>query len=175
MDKLVTVIVMAEVTSDSWCSSSIFRAYKKGELSFSRDVRHFSLCWVVPKLLRSGPSRARRIGKASLRNHVRVCVTCSGVPSDQVFGERLTRLLVHPHHLLRLPLLLGGESMDSTASVWTTISTNAMSTSINSEYATVASLLLILAMSISIVYMMFMPGSHTMHISIVTNLLFFLD
>ena len=135
---------------------------------------HFSLCWVVPKLLRSGPPRARRIGRAGLWNHVRVCVTCSGVPGDQVFGERLTRLLVDPHHLLRLPLLLGGESMDSTASVWTTISTNAMSTSVNSEYATVASLLLILSMLISIVYMMFMPGSHTMHISIVTNLLVFL-
>ena len=52
-----------------------------------------------------------------LRNHVRVYVTFSGVPGDQVFGERLTRLLVDPHHLLRLPLLPGGESRDPTASV----------------------------------------------------------
>ena len=107
--------------------SSIFRAYKK------ENWRHFFsllrllviqscetfflsaelfLSFSVPVLRAHGG-----LEEQGLRNHVRVCVTFSGVPGDQVFRERLTRLLVDPHHLLRLPLLPGGESRDSTALV----------------------------------------------------------
>ena len=165
---------MVEVTSDSWCSSSIFRAYKK-ENSPSATVWdiflsvELFLSFSVPVLRAHGglEEQASETTSASV-SPARVC------RAIRFLGERLTRLLVDPHHLLRLPLLPGGESRDSTASVWMITSTNTMSTSVNSEYAIGASLLLILSMLISIVYMMFMPGSHTMHISIVTNLLVFL-
>ena len=43
---------------------------------------------------RPGPLRAQRIGRAGLRNHARACDTCSGVPGDQVFGERITARLL---------------------------------------------------------------------------------
>jgi hypothetical protein len=51
------------------------------------------LCWDAPEISRSDSLRALRIGRAGLRNHARICDTCSGVPGDQVFGERLTQLL----------------------------------------------------------------------------------
>ena len=164
---------MAEVTSDSWCYLLFSAHIKRRTLLQSCETFFLSaelfLSFSVSVLRAHGG-----LEEQGLRNHVRVCVTFWGVPGDQVFRERLTRLLVDPHHLLHLPLLPGGESRDSTALVWMITLTNAMSTSVNSEYATGASLLLsYLSMLISIVYMMFMPGSHTMHISIVTNLLFF--
>ena len=45
-----------------------------------RDTGHntSSHCWVAPRLSRSDPLRARRIGRVGLRNHTCIYVTCSG-------------------------------------------------------------------------------------------------
>ena len=64
--------------------SSRFILYTSPSIGYKKEsffFRHIHEC-------------AQRIGRAGLQNHAHACDTCSGVPGDQVFGERIAvRLL----------------------------------------------------------------------------------
>ena len=74
--------------------SAIRRSPSFSAIYTSTNASQPSLLNCLLSSSRPGPLRAQRIGRAGLRNHARACDTCSGVPGDQVFGERIAARLL---------------------------------------------------------------------------------